>query len=176
MDKIFMIFSMPYCRPIYPPATTVQMRISHRYKEICQSTDQIMEKPEKTRNGKMIQFCISFSRNIDMRLSFFKIQIEKMAIIAQITASLRTIWKKSQMTPKNADVLEKRRKPKTKNGSNLGRNIFLSIISSLNKPPSQATPPRPSAPGSVYPARWNSGKCNTSHPRYAGASCVRSCR
>jgi hypothetical protein len=51
-----------------------------------------MDKPEKTRNGKMIQFCLRFSRNIDMRLSFFKIQIEKMAIIAQITASLRTIW------------------------------------------------------------------------------------
>jgi hypothetical protein len=45
-----------YRNPIYPPATIVERRISHRYREISLEIDQKIEKPEKIKKGRIIQF------------------------------------------------------------------------------------------------------------------------
>ena len=110
----------------------VQIRINQRHKEIPQYTDQKIDKPEKTTNGRMIQFFLRFSKNFDMRSCVFRIQIENIANITHNIDSLRTIWGVSQMAlEKNAEALDKNNKPNTRNKSKIWGYLCFSMITSL---------------------------------------------
>jgi hypothetical protein len=115
LDNDLIISWRLYRNPIYPPVMIVEKRISHRYNVTSLEIDQKIDKPEKIKNGRMIQFLLRLMRKLDKIAYRLRFQMQIIAKINHNIVLMSTNCGSSQNTPKNAVMLENK---SAKNASN----------------------------------------------------------